>query len=145
MNEWDREPDHLEFESHGLRALVLRNPTFGHLNGYLAIPNTHVLWGIDDVLAEISSHKGWSYASACHPHTNEEDGYWWIGFDCAHGGDFLPNEPDYLKVLQLKPSPRPRRKVYRNLSYVRGVLEEAAFQVSTYMGPNIVMFGGKPR
>jgi hypothetical protein len=40
MNEWDNEPDRVEFESLGLPCLIVRNP-FGALCGYVGVPEGH--------------------------------------------------------------------------------------------------------
>lgn len=137
MGEWIKEPDHIEFEENGFRALILRNPTFGHLNGYLAIPMNYVLHGIDNIPHEIPSHKGWTYTSDLHPATGEEDEDWWIGFDCCHAGDKLPFQVNLTEIQLHEYMPVAQ---YRNVEYVRDMLKEAAVNVRDYMGPNIAIF-----
>lgn len=43
---WDDEPDELWFEHAGLQCLVLRQ-SYGHLCGYVRVPEAHVLHGMD--------------------------------------------------------------------------------------------------
>lgn len=43
---WMIEPHWLQFEEHGLACMVLRNSAVFHLNGYVAVPEGHPLYGI---------------------------------------------------------------------------------------------------
>lgn len=72
-----------EWEAHGLNCRVFRHPDLGHLCGYVEVPDEHP-WhgkGYDDL---VSVHGGLTYAG------NLRGDGWWIGFDCAHFGDFVP-------------------------------------------------------
>jgi hypothetical protein len=44
-NPWETEPDYEYFEFAGVSCLVARMPDSGHVNGYIAIPNTHPWFG----------------------------------------------------------------------------------------------------
>lgn len=86
---WEHEPDREEWV-HDLtryKCTVWRHPT-GALNGYVAIPKGHKMWGENydsDLLYDIEVHGGLTYA--------EEDkvtGEWVLGFDCNHATDFAP-------------------------------------------------------
>jgi hypothetical protein len=84
---WEHEPDREEWvhELTGYKCTVWRHPTLGSLNGYVAIPKGHRVWGkgYDDVDVEV--HGGLTYADE-----DKETGEWVFGFDCSHGGDFSP-------------------------------------------------------
>lgn len=63
----------------GLKAIVIATP-MGHRCGYVSVPAEHPLCGkhYNDVAVEV--HGGLTYS-------DERDGLWWFGYDCAHLGD----------------------------------------------------------
>ncbi len=44
MGEWEKEPDELDFEAHGLQCQMRRGP-MKHWCGYVAVPEDHALYG----------------------------------------------------------------------------------------------------
>lgn len=94
---WDQEPDRMEWEHAGFVCLAVRNP-MGAWCGYVGVPPSHKLYGKDyegiDHLVEV--HGGPTYSNKCrppichNPKPGEVEDLWWIGFDCAHGGDIIP-------------------------------------------------------
>lgn len=106
---WQKEPDLAEFEEHGLKCRIRRGPV-GALCGYVGVPVGHPGYGasyngpndyysLDEntiwwrryinkipeyAIAGIEVHGGLTYGS------DEKDGYYWFGFDCAHAGDLCP-------------------------------------------------------
>lgn len=87
---WNNEPDELNFidEATGLECQILRIPTFGHLCGYVIIPEeqrksvNHI--GIDS--PNIDVHGGITYAE----YNDRIGNKYCIGFDCANYNDFVP-------------------------------------------------------
>src|SRR5438309_4447716 len=82
------------FVSNGLDCKIVLGPV-GALNGYVAIPKDHPLFG-KDYSQSVCDHPG------CYKHSIEslinvhggitysgkdEDGFWWFGFDTAHSSD----------------------------------------------------------
>lgn len=53
-------------------------------NGYVKLPKGHKYYGVhyDDIPVDV--HGGLTYSE-------EEDGFWVVGFDTAHGGDHSRN------------------------------------------------------
>ena len=88
MNEWDNEPDNEEFSHAGLACRLKRNPHMGNWCGYVGVDKDHPLHGIDydTVNLNVEVHGGLTYST-------EENGIWWLGFDCAHHRDLLPSSP----------------------------------------------------
>jgi hypothetical protein len=87
---WEHEPDNEEWthELTGYKCTVWRHPTFGHLNGYVAIPKGHNAWGENyDLINDngIEVHGGLTYSDE-----DKETGEWVVGFDCSHAGDMSP-------------------------------------------------------
>lgn len=79
---WDDETDLVVTTCCGYSIVVLRI-TSGHLCGYVGVPLSHPaatgLLSVDG----FSVHGGVTFHK---PH----DGLYWVGFDCAHAGDFGP-------------------------------------------------------
>ncbi len=46
MNEWDNEPDELEWDHAGFKCKIIR--CYGRLNGYVGLAKDHPLHGIDE-------------------------------------------------------------------------------------------------
>lgn len=94
LNEFDKmHPDGIvKFQYRGYSCLIVRQP-MGYLCGYVRIPNNHPLYlkslweyTLDE---QIECHGGITYTGGM----KEIDSGWWIGFDCAHFGDFVPADP----------------------------------------------------
>lgn len=122
---WEHEPDREEWvhELTGYKCTVRRHQTLGSLNGYVAIPKGHRVWGIfydKAPLEHIEVHGGLTYADE-----DKETGEWVFGFDCSHGGDFSPrllanimrfsSHEDLETMLELKL----RTEVYRTFEWVK--------------------------
>ena len=74
----------------GFNCFVLRHPSLGHWCGYVGVPTWHSDNGIDYVsLGGIDVHGGLTYSKNHKPNCLP-DGYWWLGFDCCHVGDYVP-------------------------------------------------------
>lgn len=143
--EWDDEPDKLQWidPATQLDCLIHRGPS-GALCGYVGVPPGHKFHGVgyDDVyrwdedagssFPEV--HGGLTFADSCSETTDESGrgichipapgrpaDVWWLGFDCAHSGDFCPKhdtENDYAY------------STYRRLSYVKRQVTELARQLA---------------
>ncbi len=132
--EWVEEADLIEFEYSGYEAAVRRvfikelyareEAYFGgHLCGYVKIPKDHPYYkkGYDDI--QIDAHGGLTFSewdSSAH----------WIGFDCAHSGDYVPTSehmkkthPDLIRIQKMFPPPEGYENLalfnpfYRNVEY----------------------------
>ena len=96
---WDEEPDVVEWRESGVSCLVVRMSDIGHLNGYVGVPEGHPWWGVgyDDIKCGVhggltySAHATWEHLPDMGaPITVNDEGLWWVGFDCNHSGDFAP-------------------------------------------------------
>jgi hypothetical protein len=83
--EWVEEPDEARWIYKNTLCKVMRHPQYGHLNGYICLPEKHP-WIEKDRAWEIDSgvHGGITWLE------KEDDGYFWVGFDCLHSGDISP-------------------------------------------------------
>ena len=135
---WLDEPDRVEFRHAGLPCLLNRN-RMGTWCGYVAVPPGHALHGKHYNDADVRVHGGLTYADRCSgeichtPEPGEPDDVRWFGFDCGHGGDFvpaldtmmreryggLPNDATFYEGAR-----------YRDLAYVRRQTESLAEQLA---------------
>lgn len=105
---WLKEPDRIEFQYRGYRCLILRNKDItGALCGYVAVPKGHPFYEEtwqrdgDKKVYDLNVHGGITYAEYHQPirHQNEgDDDLWWLGFDCAHYGDLMPEQNKRIMV-----------------------------------------------
>ena len=107
------EADVTEFEYLGYHAAVMRvikkepyciqEAYFGgHLCGYVRIPETHPYFRKEDI--DLDCHGGINFNEAHEEH--------WIGFDCAHSGDYVPTmeymrktDPALIEIKEMFPLP----------------------------------------
>ena len=117
---WEHEPDREEWvhELTGYKCTVRRHQTLGSLNGYVAVPKGHRVWGkgYDDVDVEV--HGGLTYADE-----DKETGEWVFGFDCSHAGDISPKLlATLMKYVDTDAETmdwRMRTEVYRTFEWVK--------------------------
>ena len=106
----------------GLACMALRHSTIGHWCGYVAVPAGHALYGKTDSevydSVEIDVHGGLTYASD-HSPRSKPDGFWWVGFDCAHAGDLAPALGNSFSG-----------DVYRDIDFVVAECERLAAQLT---------------
>jgi hypothetical protein len=137
---WMDEPDRVEFTYEGLDCLIVRNERMFNLCGYVALPKAHPFYkkGYNDMSYDV--HGGLTYSDLCDDHrichatddTKQEKAFW-IGFDCAHGGDFVPAMEIVDRMIREKHGivkPKDHDK-YRDVAYVTKEIKDLARQVNT--------------
>lgn len=114
----------------GLFAVVVQTP-WGTNNGYVALPPGHALNGKDydeiyDLAPEVdaAAHGGVTYTDDHLTGVESPPGVWWVGFDCAHYGDYAP-------ALDRAPFGG-LEGVYRDAAYVSEKCEELAWALVQY-------------
>ena len=88
-----KEGNYKAFEYKGYKCRILRmgegmDPEYRmfHLCGYVLLTKEDKRYGKDWEEIPYSVHGGITYSS--HKlHLQQEEDWWWIGFDCAHAGD----------------------------------------------------------
>ena len=92
-----------DFIYKGFRCVIIGNP-LGHRCGYVGLPRGHKYYGdhYDDI--PVICHGGLTYGrhNPNYPVANNE-GLYWIGFDCNHAGD-SPDRPLYELLNRGTPS-----------------------------------------
>lgn len=75
---------------HGIRWMTCRAPLYGAVNGYVRLPGDG--WTPEKVEAlDLDAPGGLTYQG------RDEEGFWWIGFDTLHAGDFWQGMPEFLE------------------------------------------------
>ena len=106
-----------------LKCLILRHPELKHLCGYVALSFNHPYYGKDYNDIDVSVHGGLTFAGT-RDGDSRGKGFWWVGFDCAHFGDYSPG------IGELLHREFREDEHYRNLEYVTNELKSLAFQLS---------------
>lgn len=106
------EGDRKEFEFEGFQCLIHRVPNMEHLCGYINMKPMMDIH-LDDVLNNVETHGGITYQGELE-HLGKEG--FWIGFDCAHHLDLVPEifrrTPSYFDEYE-----------YRDMEYVESILK----------------------
>ncbi len=116
---WQLEPDELRWidDTTGYSCVILRHPFLHHLCGYVGVFPWHPAYGLGynhDLIAKTDVHGGLTYAG--DGLRNESSGdEWWLGFDCAHGGDLVP----VMREEQFADLGLMDQCTYRTIEYVR--------------------------
>lgn len=134
---WEHEPDREEWvhELTGYRCWIWRHPTHGNLNGYVAIPKGHKVWGKGEDVMDIDVHGGLTYSSM-----DKETDEWVLGFDTNHADDFAPK----LAITMMKYVDtgmedlefRMKATKYRDWAYVKEQVCSLARQLKILNLPN---------
>jgi hypothetical protein len=134
---WDKEPDKLQWvdEVTGLPCLIVRHPRSGHLCGYVGVSKGHPAFEVDYNSVPADVHGGLTFSehcqqeleeckSVCHKvEDGEDDNVWWLGFDCAHSGDYSGFAYHRTQFQD--------DEVYRTFEYVKSECESLAQQLYT--------------
>ncbi len=102
---WQHEPDREEWRHEsGLPLLAVRGP-HGAWCGYVGLPPGHPWHGEDPFGLGVEVHGGLNYAAPCSefvchlPAPGEPADVWWIGFDCSHAFDVMPDTEALLRRI----------------------------------------------
>lgn len=141
---WQDEPDRLEFEYKGFPCLMVRNTGgTGSWCGYVAVPPGHPAFEKSYQGLDLDVHGGLTYSDHCsghichEPKPGEPDNVWWLGFDCAHGGDLSPRmrafEEKYIPQLEGFHNINDNRFIhgtYKDVAYVKKEIRRLADQLA---------------
>lgn len=130
---WEEEPDRVEFVHKGFKCLVLRHSTLKHLRGYVALPKEHPYYGCHYDNLNVDVHGGLTFGKKGDG-KDWEPNYWWIGFDCAHAGDYTPGIEEMLTTAGFKKGPKGIkgvfRETYKSIDYVKKEVRKLARQLT---------------
>jgi hypothetical protein len=121
-NEWENEPNRVEFEHAGFKCLILRCEELLHLNGYVGLPKGHPYYGLhySDMMS-VNVHGGITFAGKGDGSLRAKK-YWWVGFDTGHYSDYSPGMSLYI--------PNTEVRSYKNIHYVTKEVKKLAEQLT---------------
>jgi hypothetical protein len=137
---WTGEPDKVQWtdKETQLPCIIKRSPIAGMWCGYVGIPKEHSLYGLDseeinhlsilnihgDITFAAACQEGPPEATICHiPQEEKLDDVWWLGFDCAHSFDIIPNASGLLEIL-------PDLSSYRDIDFAKDETTKLAKQLA---------------
>lgn len=98
------------------KCQVIRNKHLKHLCGYVILTKDNKFYGKDYDHIPVQVHGGLTFS-------DEVNGEWLIGFDCAHHNDITPNiELNYQS----------NGATYKDMDFVKSECESLAEQISEY-------------
>lgn len=122
---WESEPDLVTYNLGRYYCLIRRHPSLKHLCGYVGVIKSHPYYEKEYHSIEIDVHGGLTFSDFIE----EYPGYWFLGFDCAHLGDFIPSDLGFFQNMNAMIEPRKRYEYYRTISYVGKELENMVYQL----------------
>lgn len=145
IKEWETEPNFIAGDFFGIAVVVVRHPEMKHLCGYAGVNKGHPVYEVEysdydhPLVGEIDVHGGLSYSKMGVGYQKKYylPDRWFFGFDCAHGGDYLPGMTVLLtKMHDDSPDLEPFNSdmfdndVYRNIDYVQRETCKLAWQLA---------------
>lgn len=148
---WQSEPDLVRWTYRGVPCLIVRSPHAGTLCGYVAVRRGHPLYLRHYDHCRLDCHGGLTFSGRLDlpPPVNTRplqglleralrpSGEWWLGFDCAHAGDYMPAIAARTAVyyetfpeLAERLFGRPRGEIYRDIEFVTADVEAMARAVA---------------
>lgn len=142
---WMTEPDKPQWTdaATGFVCLIIRN-RMGALCGYVGVEPEHSFFEQkynSEALNALKVHGGLTFSDHCQPGPieqtichipapGESDNIWWLGFDCAHAWDFMPQMiafekkyfPDFTNLW--------KDCIYRDIAYVQAECASLAAQIA---------------
>lgn len=145
---WDDEPDKIEYRDPGTNApVIIRRVVLGSLCGYVAVPPGHPWHGSNGFDCPAVVHGGVNYGGPCQEEwpdpeaygyavchvaaPGESDDVWWLGFDCQHITDTVPQVSAILtRAGHGTDAPFGMRQTYKDVAFVRAQCAELARQAA---------------
>lgn len=127
----EKEGNQLEWvytTKHGIeyKCLITRNDSLKNLCGYVIMDEDDDFYGFNYNNIPVSAHGGLTYS-------DEYEGGWMIGFDCAHSGDLVPGFSELSERFKAGFSANGgviTGRVYRDMNFVKSECERIADQIS---------------
>lgn len=162
---WLTEPDKKQWldDVTGYPCLIVRNP-LGALCGYVGVNAKHPCYDQDYDNVDVDVHGGLTFSNPCQKYTaenmhlgpieqmqaeaichlvenDEDDNIWWLGFDCAHLHDLVPDMARHNRSPQMAAiyaqfnipttSSIHADETYRDINYVTNEVLSLALQLKS--------------
>lgn len=111
----------------GLLALVARHEQWGHLCGYVELPEGQTAFPDSESYFEfdLTCHGGLSFQGKLKAELGGEMGNTWLGFDCNHSWDLVPRPQAVFGDIFKRPDAQ-----YRTFAYCEEQCESLARQIA---------------
>lgn len=119
---WLTEPNRVEFQYRGYQCLIRRNPSLKTLCGYVAIPKDSKFYNVNDDDAICDSLQVWGGITFAGK-ISKTDANFYLGFDCAHWGDYVPGMEDLVQFTV------DDSKDYKDIAFVKNELRKLVKQI----------------
>lgn len=126
---WENEPDEakwLDLKT-GLLCMIRRGP-LGNLCGYVRVPKKNPLYKARRA-EKLRVHGGITYQGRLRYREGYKSQGWFVGFDCAHYMDLVPQILEFSELYAKK------NLTYRDFQYVRAECETLAVQIASKFIP----------
>lgn len=114
---WEREtePNFAEMVTQDMyHCVIKRNSVLGTLCGYVGVTRDHPWWGKHYFdLDQVEVHGNLTFSD--YMNGSGIIDYWYLGFDCAHAGDEIPNLPFGLSFFMKRSG---EQCTYKDVNYV---------------------------
>lgn len=126
--EWDNEPDEVQWidEATDLPCLAVRSRSASWC-GYVGVTEGHPLYLKHYRSVDVDVHGGLTFSGHGQAFLDHPENVWWLGFDCAHFGDYRPPTTQAIYDFELTLE---EDNQYRNLAYVQWQCAELARQLA---------------
>ena len=125
------EGDAREFDELGYHCLILRDRDAGYLSGYVGIPRTHPLFGVDfsEIEAsnvEVNVHGRVEFSGPQVGNDRGRPEHWYFGFDCDHFNDLSLKDLETMDPVSLAVK---RSSTYKTVEFVESEVRSLAQQL----------------
>lgn len=132
---WDDEPDQLEWMTAvGYLGFINRAYITGALNGYVAVPRGHPVYGVSyKSCPPLEVHDGVTFAEPAPPGRDPkpDEDLWWLGFMSGGLFYFMPAMRGIHSKLGLQyPKLLDDARLYRTLEFIKLEAESLASQLA---------------
>lgn len=121
---WDNEPDSVKFTYRGYRCWVKRNLSLGVLCGYVALTPDDKFFEADYDSPLCSNLTVWGGLT----YSGWQQDRFWLGFDCAHATDLIPQQVSLRQAGMLGPAAI-TAETYKDVAFVKNELRQLVDQL----------------
>lgn len=118
LDPWNDEPDTYDFTHMGYECNAVRN-FIGVWCGFVRLPISHPWCNMPYEEIPVNVHGGLSFSGHREgSHQGIDSDFFWVGFDCARAGDYVPGVRAFEKKMFPKIEGGPDVSAYKNLQFV---------------------------
>lgn len=130
---WENEPNYKTFMLGDYHCVIIRNRSLGHLCGYVGVSYDHPFYAkhYSEFGELVRVHGELTYSAYGIKKLNENPNMWYLGFDCAHYGDFVPSMENLFHFKKEEYA-----KSYKTIEFVENELVQLVDQLEEIKNEN---------